>query len=444
MRRILIGLLVVALLAAAFLYFGGAERLGITLPGQPPAADSADMPAAAETPLPEIQASGDVIADGAVLPVLAADLSMSGSGVVTDVLVEEGATVAEGDLLLQLQNTREVAAVEQARAALFRAQAQLEELRAGPRQEEIDAAQAAVDSAQARLDQLAEPAREEEIAAGEADLVSAEAALAALYRGPRTTESAALKADLADSEARLNQARSEYNKVSWSSEIGTLPQSLALQEATNAYEAAKARYDDLFASPYSDEVASAQARVKQAEAALDKLLAPATPSQIAEAEAEVRRNQANLDQLLAGSRPEEIARFGADVADAQARLMQAEADLAETELRAPFAGTVAFLDVMPGEQVNAGSVVVQIADLSTWQVETSDLTEIDIVDVQVGDRAELTFDAVDDLEMSGTVRRIRPIGENKQGDIVYTVIIEPDTQDSRLRWNMTAVVRIAP
>ncbi|MBA3533913.1 MAG: efflux RND transporter periplasmic adaptor subunit, partial [Ardenticatenales bacterium] len=44
----------------------------------------------------------------------------------------------------------------------------------------------------------------------------------------------------------------------------------------------------------------------------------------------------------------------------------------------------------------------------------------------------------------GTVTRIRTIGENKQGDITYTVIVTPDKQDERLRWNMTAIVDIAP
>ncbi len=173
-----------------------------------------------------------------------------------------------------------------------------------------------------------------------------------------------------------------------------------------------------------------------------RLTNAAMPSQIAEAEAELRRAQAQLAQSLAGAREEEIAAAAADVATAKAQLLQAEAALAETELRAPFDGTVAFLDVRVGEQVTAGAVIVQLADLTRWQIETSDLTEIGIVDVAEGDRADLTFDAIDDLDMAGTVTRIRPIGENKQGDVVYTVIIEPDRQDERLRWNMTAVVRI--
>ena len=38
--------------------------------------------------------------------------------------------------------------------------------------------------------------------------------------------------------------------------------------------------------------------------------------------------------------------------------------------------------------------------------------------------------------------RIKPLGENKQGDIVYLVVVQPAQLDPRLRWNMTASVTI--
>jgi hypothetical protein len=42
------------------------------------------------------------------------------------------------------------------------------------------------------------------------------------------------------------------------------------------------------------------------------------------------------------------------------------------------------------------------------------------------------------------VVRTKPIGEDKRGDITYTVIIQPDQADDRLRWNMTTAVFIEP
>jgi HlyD family secretion protein len=156
----------------------------------------------------------------------------------------------------------------------------------------------------------------------------------------------------------------------------------------------------------------------------------------------VRQARAQLDLLLAGARAQEIAAADAAVDRAEAGLRQAQASLDDTALFAPFDGTLAVLHVKEGEQVAAGRPVVELADLASWQVETDDLTELDVVGVQVGDGARLTFDAVEGLELAGTVQRIKPRGEEKRGDVTYTVVIRLDDQDPRLRWRMTAVAEI--
>lgn len=217
-----------------------------------------------------------------------------------------------------------------------------------------------------------------------------------------------------------------------------------MQEATNNYEAAKARYEELLKEPTDADVAAARAEVQRAQAELDRMRAPGSPNEIAAAEAELRRAQAQLELLRAGARAERISAAEAEVASAEAALQQAQAALADTELRAPFAGTVASVDVRVGEQVAPGTPVVRLTDLSEWQIETEDLTEFDVVTIAEGDPVEITFDAIPDLELSGTVVRIKPLGENRQGDITYTVVVQPDGQDSRLRWNMTAVTTIKP
>jgi HlyD family secretion protein len=156
----------------------------------------------------------------------------------------------------------------------------------------------------------------------------------------------------------------------------------------------------------------------------------------------VRQVEAQLELLMAGVRDEEIAAAAAGVAEAEAALQQIRASLADTELRAPFAGTLAALHVKAGEQVVAGMPVAELADLTSWQVETDDLTELDIVQVQEGDPALVTFDAIGDLALEGNVLRVKPIGQEKLGDITYTVVVGLAEQDPRLRWNMTAVVTI--
>ena len=62
------------------------------------------------------------------------------------------------------------------------------------------------------------------------------------------------------------------------------------------------------------------------------------------------------------------------------------ASLASAEIRAPFAGTITELDLKVGELLR-WQAAVTIADLSRWIVKTTDLTEIDVVDIETGSRS---------------------------------------------------------
>ena len=186
-------------------------------------------------------------------------------------------------------------------------------------------------------------------------------------------------------------------------------------------------------------VSTTGASVRQAQVQLETVQ-NSMPSDMAVAEASVNQAKAQLDELMAGARSEDIAAAEADVAAATAALQQALVGLRNTELRAPFTGVVATLNAAVGEQVSPGAPVAQLADVTAWEIETSDLTELDVVGVTEGAKVELTFDALPDLTLGGTVSRIRPIGQDNRGDTVYTVVVVPGSQDNRLLWNMTAVV----
>ncbi len=411
---------------------------------QAPPATPQTGPNGGPTPLPPVRADNRIIADGRVVPVRRADLSFPAGGIVGEVLVSEGDEVEAGQLLVRLNDARQRAAIAIAEADVRRAKARLAEVQAGSREQEIAAAQATLDAAQARLDSLSTEPRPEEVSAAQAELAAARAALEQALSGPSKERIAAAAAELANAQAARSLAQAAYDKVASAPDIGSRPESLNLERATNDYLAAKARYDELNTGANPAEVASAQAQVQRAQANLDQVRAPARPADVAAAEAEVRRAQAQLDLLLAGAQPEQIEAADADVAAAEAALAQANVGLAETELRAPFSGVVAGVEVVVGQQALPGALAVRLGDFSSWLVETRDLTELNIVGVQPGDRAVLTFDAIPGLTVSGQVLRIRSIGENTQGDITYTVVVSPDRSDDRLKWNMTAKVTVEP
>ncbi len=431
MKKIALSIVVVAIVAVAA--FAAMQLTG----RQSQAASETD---AVSAQIPVVQ-QNRVLVDGRVVPAQRAELSLPASGILAEILVAEGDEVEAGQPLLRLQAAQQQAAVAQAQAQLARAEARLAELKVGAQAQEVESANAVLAQAQARLDRIQNGALPAETAAARAALAEAQAALQGVLDGPRGQQIIAVQAELANAEAAQRQAQAAYDRVAGLADIGARPESAQLEQATNAVNAARARLADVQQGASASDVAVSRARVQRAQAQLD-LLSATNPAAVAEAEASVRQAQAQLALLEAGVRPETIAVAEADVAAAQAGLAQAEAALANTELRAPFAGVIAALNINLGEQIVAGAPVISLADLARWQIETEDLTEFDVVGVQAGDTVTLTFDALPDLVKQGVVNRIRPIGQNNRGDIVYTLVINPTEHDARLLWNMTAVVEI--
>lgn len=395
----------------------------------------AERPAAAA-----VEPARDVVAEGVVVPVAWATVSSQAGGRVVEVLAQEGERVAEGQPILRVESSRQTAAVAQAEATLARAQARLKELQAGPRAEEIAVAESAVAVAKAQLDRAQQGAKTEDVAAAQAAVAAAQAGLNKVLEGSAPGALIAARTEVANARAALDVAQAAYDKVKDLPDVGARPQSLQLQQATFAYEAAAARLSDLEAGASKADIDAARARLSQAQAQSKALQASVRPADVSVAEAQVQAAEEQLKLAKAGARPEQIAAAEADVAAAQAALDQAKAALAETEVRAPFAGTVAALSARLGEQVAPAAPVAQLADLSAWQIETSDLTELHVANVKTGDTVGLTFDALPNVSMNGRVVRVSDVGVNNKGDIAYKVTVAPEQTDPALKWNMTAAV----
>jgi HlyD family secretion protein len=109
-------------------------------------------------------------------------------------------------------------------------------------------------------------------------------------------------------------------------------------------------------------------------------------------------------------------------------------------LRAPFAGTIARLDIKVGETVAPGALAAVLADLSGWQIETDDLTELKVPAIQIGQPVTVALDALPDAALQGQVKAIGQMYQEKSGDVVYPVKIDLIDHDPRLRWGMTVRV----
>jgi len=445
-KRIIIVIVVLAILAVVG-YFGYQQFLAPV----------------EETPTPEIDLSAQanlpqvVSAEGFVIPAQKSELSFQVGGQVVEIPVAEGDLVGEGQGLIRLDNTDQQKAVEQAEAgvtqaeaALISAQAALDQAMAGPTDEAIAQAEAAVQTAKARLAQVKAGPTDEAIAQAEAAVRRAQAQLGQILAGARPEDIEAAAAEMLTAQALVRQAQAAYDEIAWAGDVGETPQAVALEQATLAFEAARARYEGVLNGATPEEVAVAQAGVDEARAALEATKAGPTSEAIAVAEAGVAETEAALAAVLAGATEEEIAIAEAGVNQAEAGLTSAKAALAiaqnaleDYELKAPFAGSVARIITEQGEFVSPGVPVVSLSDSSTWYVETDDLTEIDIVQVAVGQPVRVTIDAIPDREFNGVVTDVAPRSEIKRGDVTYTVtIMLTDVEDAPLRWGLTAFVDI--
>ena len=340
--------------------------------------------------LPSRSTGGAVTASGEVVAARQAQMGFALAGQVETVEINLGDQVLEGDVLVSLESSTLQAGVAQA--------------------------QGAVDAARAQLAELQSPPRPEELAMADAAYASALAQYRKLEAGPSDEERRIALAALRKAEAALVQAQAAYDEIAWLEEVTEMPQSLALQLATLDYESALANYELVTRGPLPEDLEAAWRNVKSAIAQVDMLKAGATPEQLAIAQAAVTQAEAALDS--------------------------AQATLNQSTLIAPFDGTVADLLVSPGQIVMPGQVVLTLADLSQLQVETTDLSERDVTEVQVGQEATVYVEALN-VDVPARVARISPLASTVGGDVVYTVVIALEGQPEGLRLGMSVEVEIA-
>ncbi len=383
--------LITAILLMAFLVGCGANAET----GQP-----ADVDATIQTP---VAASYAVMAEGKVVPVKNAILSFPAPGVVAEVVKDEGSQLRKGEIIAWLNGK------ENAEASIAAAEAQLT-------------------AAQQALDDLIENAALEK--------ASKELALA---EAQKTLE-----------DANEEREKRDYIRVNQNTLDGIKAQYILAQDAVDEAEEDFSYFedreeDDPQRAYFLTILVNARKARDIAKYNLDYASNYYDPEEIAEANANVSVAQANLekaqkdyDAVKDGPDPDELELAEAAVQNAEAQLTAAKSALDNLALKAPFDGKVVSNDLEVGEYVTPGGQLVAYGDLSEWQVETTDLTELNIIDIQVGDPVSVSVDAVPGLSMEGEVTGIKSYGENNQGDITYTVYIKLLDPDERLKWNMTA------
>lgn len=454
-RRLGIGILVLALL-------GGGGYWGYTQFLSPDAEEAVDE---TNVDTASVNTGIDLVAaEGVVLPLADAQLSFQTGGQLVEVLVEEGESVAAGDPLLKLDSVDQEIGVTQAEAAVAQARANGETADAGllAAQSGLEAAQIGVASAQAQLALIqAGPTAaqvtlsEKSVAAAEASVVRAAGSRDAVVENASSAEVSAAQAQLQAAQAQYDAALKSYQPILQNDKADDDVREqaqLQLNAATANLQSAQANLDEVLAGATAGERTAASAGVQvavnqqdAAQAQLDLLLAGARPEQIAVAQAGVTQAETAVTEaeLRVASAETAVEQAQAALVEAQVALAAAQSALEKRTLSSPFNGTVADVSVKVGQVVSPGVPVLTLADMSGWQIETTDLTELSVVTLEKGFAVEVTIDAFPGETFTGQVTDISSISDLVRGDVTYVVTVDLGNDlDVPLRWGMTAFITI--
>ena len=177
----------------------------------------------------------------------------------------------------------------------------------------------------------------------------------------------------------------------------------------------------------------------------DTLITLSTP----ELDSTVLATEASLDAAMAdlqywrihrGRKPPERKWLAEDrVEAAKATVETARATQAQQSLLAPYAATVIEVDVATGEVISPYERVFLLADLENLKIETTDLSERDVENVQIGNSVLVYIEALD-LEVEGKVSAIATLADTSTNDILYTTTIELNETPANLRWGMSVTI----
>ena len=385
------------------------------------------------------------------------ELSPKTTARIAAIRVEEGSRVRRGELVIELDDAELVAEVGRLEAAVRVARAQLRDLEAGARKEEIAEARAQVGRVEAALADLVAGARREEIQAARQVVAQTEARLRDLEAGARGQEVEQARSAVASAEATRVWTEREFERLKTLYERG-LVAAADRDRAWQAFEVARMQERTareqlalVLAGPRSEQVEAARAEVRQARERLRLVEAGPRPDQVDAARAEVHAAKERLALLEAGPRPGQVETARAQLAQAEATLVQARARLADTRIEAPMDGTVLRKNLEPGATAAPGAAIVTLVDPSDLWLRAY-IAETDLGRVRVGQAARITVDAFPGQPFDGRVTEVATAAEftprnvqtqKERVTLVFRVKVTIANPDGRLKPGMPADAVIA-
>lgn len=349
-------------------------------------------------------------------------LSFRIPGILSKRLVDEGASVAAGQLIAALDEVDQTIALTGAGADLAYAHAVLEELEAGSRPQEIERSRAKLLQAEAVLAALSSGSRPQEIKRARADLARAQAA-----------EKAAA--------AQQKQAKADFTRYA------TLYREKGVSKTE--YDSYQTRFVTA-----QNSWAESQERVTGAREFLSLQQEGPRIEEISQAEAAVKLAREEYSLVKEGPRGEVIAQARARAQAAEAAFKQAGQQLRYTQVHAPMAGVVLSKSAEPGEYLNPAIPVVTLGDIShPWL--RGYINEKHLGQVKLGQEVDVSTDSFPGKIYMGRISYISSQAEftpkgvqtfEERVKLMFRIKISLDNPDNELKPGMPAdgLIKVAP
>ena len=425
------------------------------------------------------------------------DIKPSVSGNITKIFVTDGQQVKAGDLLMQFDSTDAVTAVRNAQANLANAQLNLAKLKRGPLPDQINSYQLQVNSAQAGLSdaqnnltivtakaqtdlnnayddaknaiqdsyntasdvinrQVLAMFTDNNVNNSQMTFLSSDSQAQVQANYQRQQASLALgelksildnyPSDNSGADAALLQAQDKLKVVgnfldNLGNAVNSAIASNSITASTiNSYKQSVSSANNSITSAINNLDAQTRALANQKTTNNNNILAAQT--KITNAQNYLAQAQNNYSLQTAAPDTLSLQSQQIAVSQAQASLSNAESKLADYSIKAPFDGIVT--NVVSASGYSASNNTVLATVITKQQIADITLNEVDAAKAKVGQKATLTFDAVDGLEITGKLVQMDTIGTVSQGVVSYGAKIALDTQDDRIKPGMsvTAIVII--
>ncbi len=130
-----------------------------------------------------------------------------------------------------------------------------------------------------------------------------------------------------------------------------------------------------------------------------------------------------------------------EIAAAEANVQALENTINQSNIIAPFDGTVTDISAVSGQMVSSGDNAIRIDNLDNLVVEVA-VSEVDINKVSESQKAIVTFDALPEKEYRGLVSLISSAGSDASGVVEFSVTVKVLNADANVKPGFTAVVSI--